>query len=87
MSENAPAQPDEAEREALAFWYIERAASFDPAMLSGMFRGACGAPTAIEHGQNHEFVTMPRYVFIRLVKASRQEHSQPENENHLTRQP
>ena len=83
MSENAAAEATEAE--LLAAWFIERTDHFDPVMLAGMTRGACGAPYAIESGPNHEFVTLPRDVFIRLLKASRQEHSLPEN--YQTREP
>jgi hypothetical protein len=84
MSENAPAQPDEAEREALASWFILRADRFDPAMLAGMTRGAAGCPFAVEHGDNHEFVSMQRDVFLKLLKSASQPQMQPET---FTREP
>ena len=85
MSENAAAQPDEAEREALASWFIVRAEHFEPALLGGMQQGAAGCPFGIEHGPNHEFVTMQRDVFIKLVKSASQPQMQPAN--YCTRQP
>jgi hypothetical protein len=77
--QTAPAQPDEATRELLATWYMHRAQRFDPSMLPSMLMGAAGAPYAIEHGDSGEFVSMPRDVFIRLLKSASQPQMQPEN--------
>ena len=83
MSENAAAEATEAE--LLAAWFIERAQHFDPAMLGGMQRNAAGCPFAVEHGDNHEFVTMQRDVFLKLVKSASQPQMQPAN--YCTREP
>jgi sugar lactone lactonase YvrE len=83
MSEQTtPAEATEADRERqlLEGWFIERTDHFDPGMLAGMRRDAAGCAYAVAHGDN---VTMTRDVFIKLVKASRGEQSQPEN--HFTR--
>jgi hypothetical protein len=88
MSEQTtPAEATEAERERelLAGWFIERAPQFDPTMLQGMQRGAAGCFFAIEHGDNHEFVSLRRDEFIKLVKSASQPQMQPAN--YCTREP